>query len=135
VAPGYATEDIDVLASRAVAQYEPGIVKGIARKQRKQLEEIGPRLAMGKSSLPPADVFVSALARAELRAAYIVSGDLLAAVAELRQEDAALHEATQRPGPRAIAAFLEHPLAGDLCRFALSAEATALRRRVGSVWT
>jgi tetratricopeptide (TPR) repeat protein len=135
VQPAYGIEEVDVLASRAVAQYEPALQKAISRKQRRLLEEVGPRLAMPPSRIPAADVFVTALARAELRAAYIVSGDLLATIAELRLSDAALHEATRRPGQRALAAILEHPLAGDLCRFALSAEATALRRRVGSTWT
>jgi hypothetical protein len=135
VAPGYAMDDIDVLTSRAIAQYEPGITKALSRKQRRMLEEAATRLALPQSRVPPADVFIGALLRAELRTAYLVSGDLLAAIDEVRNDDAALHEATLRPGQRSLAALLEHPLAGDLCRFALTAEATALRRRIGSVWT
>ena len=103
--------------------------------QRRMLEEAATRLALPQSRVPPADVFIGALLRAELRTAYLVSGDLLAAIDEVRNDDAALHEATLRPGQRSLAALLEHPLAGDLCRFALTAEATALRRRIGSVWT
>jgi hypothetical protein len=33
-----------------------------------------------------------------------------------------------------VAAVLDHPFAGDVVRFALTPEATALRRRVGSTW-
>ena len=53
---------------------------------------------------------------------------------EVRLFDADLARACDVPG-RAIEAILEHPYAGDLARFALSTEATALRRRVGSTWT
>lgn len=135
VSPGYGMDDIDVLVSKTVGQYEPGIAKAIARKQRRLLEEVGSRLALPQARVPTADAFVAALTRAELRTAYLVSGDLLATVSSVRHEDAVLYEATSRSGPRALAATLEHPYAGDVCRFALSAEATALRRRVGSVWT
>jgi len=43
--------------------------------------------------------------------------------------------ATEVPGRAALGALLEHPYAGDTCRFALTQEATALRRRVGTTWT
>jgi hypothetical protein len=76
---------------------------------------------------PAANVLVEGLAKAQLRAAYLVTGDLLAVVDDERSRDTAL-------GPT-LAATLEHPVAGDVCRFALTAEATALRRRVGSVWS
>ena len=38
------------------------------------------------------------------------------------------------PGPQALAAALDHPLTGDVIRYALTPEATALRRRLGTVW-
>jgi hypothetical protein len=135
VLPGYAVDEVDVLTAQAVGQYEPGLSKALSRKQRRQLEEIGSRLAQTDAHLPPADVLVSALSRADLRAAYLVSGDLLSTVDGIRQDDPALRQATERAGPRSLTAILEHPLAGDVCRFALSAEAATLRRRIGSVWT
>jgi tetratricopeptide (TPR) repeat protein len=135
VAPTFATEDIDLLLAKTIGQYEPGITKALSRKQRRQLEEVVAHLPPGQARVPPADAFLFALSRAELRTAYLVSGDLLATVDEIRQHDPALHQATERSGPRSLAAILEHPLAGDVCRFALSPEATALRRRIGSVWT
>jgi hypothetical protein len=49
--------------------------------------------------------------------------------------DPALQRATESPGPNALAAVLEHAFAGDVARFALTTEATALRRRLGSTWT
>jgi hypothetical protein len=64
-----------------------------------------------------------------------LTGDLLAVIDDLRAADPALLRATERPGRNALEAVLEHPYAGDLCRFALTPEATALRRRLGSTWT
>jgi tetratricopeptide (TPR) repeat protein len=136
VAPTYGAEEIDVLTSKAVAKYEVPILKALSRKQRRQLEEVGAQLSVSqKTQIPQADAFVLALTRAELRAAYVVTGDLLATVDEIRQYDVSLHQATERSGPSSMTAVLEHPLGGDVCRFALSPEATALRRRIGSVWT
>jgi hypothetical protein len=133
VAPTYAADDIDLLGLQAVAQYEPLLAKALSRKQRRQLEQVGSRLAGSRP--PPPDAFVLTLSRLELRTAYLVSGDLLATVDEIRQWDPALYQATVRSGPRSLGAILEHPVAGDVCRFAVSAEATALRRRLGSIWT
>jgi tetratricopeptide (TPR) repeat protein len=138
VAGAGAGEAFEELTTRSVGQYEPGLAKALSRKQRRQLEEIAAHLSMQATAgarVPPADAFVFALTRAELRAAYVVSGDLLATVDEIRQDDPMLHQATERSGPSSMTAILEHPLAGDVCRFALSPEATALRRRIGSVWT
>jgi tetratricopeptide (TPR) repeat protein len=136
VAPTFAKEDIDVFTANAIPQYEAPLSKAISRKQRRQLEEVGARLPSNQPAriLPP-EAFVHTLLRAELRAAYVVTGDLLATVDAIRQYDALLHEATERSGPSGMTAVLEHPLAGDVCRFAMSPEATAMRRRVGSVWT
>src|SRR5262249_35743387 len=80
------------------------------------------------------DVLIGALARAELRIAYILTGDVLATIDELRGLDGAFLEATEAPGRGSVAAVLDHAFAGDVVRFALTPEATALRRRVGSTW-
>ena len=52
----------------------------------------------------------------------------------MRALDPALHRATASAGPNALAAVLGHPFAGDVARYALTPEATALRRRLGSIW-
>jgi tetratricopeptide (TPR) repeat protein len=134
VAPAFATEGIDPSTSLA-AQYEPAIAKALSRKQRRLLEELGQRVPLPPDRLPEAELLVSSLTRAEVRTAYLVTGDLLATLDEIRLHDPALRNATERPGPRSLSTLLEHPIAGDVCRFALTAEATALRKRVGSVWT
>jgi hypothetical protein len=135
VVPNYAADDIDVFQSKVVAHYEPSIARVLTRRQKKLLEELAPHITSKQGRPMPIDAFVSTLTRAELRAAYLVCGDLLAAVDEMRAVDTVLSQATERPGRRAIQAVLEHPYTSDLCRFALTPEATGLRRRVGSIWT
>ncbi len=135
VVPKYGVDDIDVIAAKLVAQYEPGVAKTLSRKQRKLLEELSPHLS-GASGRPiPVDTFIGALARAELRVAYLLTGDLLATIDELRGLDPTFLQATDEPGRESLAKVLEHTFAGDVIRFALTPEATALRRRVAATWT
>jgi len=133
--PGYGQDDVDVLTLKLVNQHEPTIAKLLTRRQKKQLEELAPHIASPQSRPPQADVFVNALARAELRTAFVVTGDLLTMVDEMRLLDQTLHRATDSSGPNALAAVLGHAFAGDVVRYALTPEATALRRRLGSTWT
>jgi tetratricopeptide (TPR) repeat protein len=135
VVPGYGADDVDVLTLKLVTQHEPTIAKLLSRRQKKQLEELAPHIASPQSRPPQADVFVNALARAELRTAFVVTGDLLTMVDEIRPLDQTLHRATDSSGPNALSAVLGHPFAGDVVRYALTPEATALRRRLGSTWT
>jgi tetratricopeptide (TPR) repeat protein len=135
VVPDYGEDAVDVLAAKLVSQYEGTVARALTRRQRKLLEELAPHIASPQSRPPSVDAFVTALARAELRAAFVVTGDLLTVVEEIRATDATLHGASRAPGRHALSAVLEHPFAGDVVRFALTSEATALRRRLGSTWT
>jgi tetratricopeptide (TPR) repeat protein len=135
VVPGYGADDVDLISSKLIAQHEGSIARQLTRRQRKLLEELAPHIASPQSRPITADAFVGALTRAELRAAFVVTGDLLTLVDEMRSLDQALHRATETQGPHALAAVLQHPIAGDVVRFALTPEATALRRRIGSTWT
>ncbi len=130
VVKGFGTADASL-----VAQHEAAIARALSRRQRKLLEELTAALGAPGTKPPQADDFVQALIRAELRAAFLMSGDLLSMLEEMRPLDAALHAAIESPGTEALATLLDHPLAGDLVRFALTPEATALRRRLGSTWT
>jgi tetratricopeptide (TPR) repeat protein len=130
----YTSHDGDVLTQKLVSQYEPGIARELHRKQKQALEKCIGTLASGQGKAPAIDVLIGALAKAELRAAYLVTGDVLATIDELRALDPQLMAATDVPGRDALLAVLEHPYAGDVARFALSGEATALRRRVASTW-
>jgi len=130
VVKGYGTADADM-----VAGYEPAIAKALARRQRKVLEELAPHIAAPRSPPLAVDAFVLALARAELRAAFLITGDLLATLEEMGLVHAEVHAALASPSTGALGAVLGHPLAQDLARFALAPEATALRRRLGTTWT
>jgi tetratricopeptide (TPR) repeat protein len=115
-----------------IAQHEASLARLLSRRQRKLLEELSPHITSPQAQPPPADEFVEAITRAELRAAFLVTGDLLAMLEEMRPLDAALHVAIESPGTQALSTVLGHPLAGDLVRYALTPEATTLRRRLGS---
>jgi tetratricopeptide (TPR) repeat protein len=135
VVPTYGADDIDATAAKLVAQHEMQIARVLTRRQRKLLEELAPHIAAPQSRPPSVGAFVSSLARAELRTAFLLTGDLLTVIEEIRSADAKLRAATSSPGRAALAAVMTHPLGGDVVRFALTAEATALRRRLGSIWS
>jgi hypothetical protein len=134
VFPAFGKEDIDVLSQKLVSQYEPNFAKELSRKHRQNLEKIIPLMSSPQGRLVAIDVLIGALARAELRIAYLLTGDVLATIDELRGLDAAFLAATESPGRHSLAAVLDHPFAGDVVRYALTSEATALRRRVGATW-
>jgi tetratricopeptide (TPR) repeat protein len=134
VDPVYGKDEIDVLSLKLVNQYEPTLAKEVSRKQKQALEKLLPMMSLPQARLIGIDVLIGALARAELRIAYVLTGDVLATIDELRGLDAAFLQATESPGRGSVAAVLNHPFAGDVVRFALTPEATALRRRVGSTW-
>jgi hypothetical protein len=135
VVPTFGDDFVDVLAKKLVATYEPSVARALTRRQKKMLEELAPHVAAPQGKPLPIDGFIAALTRAELRAAYLLCGDLLATLDELRALDPLLLRATERPGPGSVTAVLDHPLAGDVARFALTPEATGLRRRIGTGWT
>jgi hypothetical protein len=135
VVPSFGDDFVDVIAKKLVSTYEPSVARALSRRQKKMLEELAPHVAAPQGRPPPIDAFIGALAKAELRAAYLMCGDLLATIDEIRGFDAILGRATDRPGPSTVTAVLEHPFAGDVARFALTADATALRRRIGTTWT
>jgi hypothetical protein len=135
VVPTYGVDEIDALAAKLVAQHEMQIARVLTRRQRKLLEELAPHIAAPQSRPLSVGAFVSSLARAELRTAFVVTGDLLTVVEEIRSSDAKLRAATSSPGRAALAAVLSHAFGGDVVRFALTPEATALRRRLGSTWS
>lgn len=134
VHPAYGQDEVDVLSLKLVMQYEPNLAKELSRKQKQALEKLVPLMASTQGTMIGIDVLIGALARAELRIAYLLTGDVLATIDELRGLDGPFLQATETPGRGSVAAVLDHPFAGDVVRFALTPEATALRRRVGSTW-
>lgn len=134
VNPAFGKDDVDVLSLKLVNQYEPNLVKELSRKHKQALEKLVPMMNGPQGRLVGIDVLIGALARAELRLAYLLTGDVLATIDELRGLDAAFLKATESPGRQSLVSVLDHPFAGDVVRYALTPEATALRRRVGSTW-
>lgn len=132
VNPSFGSE-LDGMTLKVVAQYEPKIAREISRKQRQALERVLPSKAAPIEG--GIEGFIHALARAELRIGYLLTGDVLATVDELRGLDPAFFKATNGASRNSLLAVLHHPFAGDVVRFALTPEATALRRRVGATWT
>ena len=135
VVPTFGDDFVDVLSKKLVATYEPSVARALTRRQKKMLEELAPHVAAPQGRPLPIDAFIGALARAELRAAYLLCGDLLATIDELRALDPVFLRATERPGPASVSAVLDHPFAGDVARYGLTPEATGLRRRIGTNWT
>ncbi len=123
-------ERIDEMVKRVSRALGP-----LAFKQKKALADLSERLA----SEPAIDAravyaFALAVARTELRAAFLLSGDLLATLDAIRAADAPFARETERVGPRALAGTLVHPLGADVARFALSRAATAIRKRLHTTW-
>jgi len=127
--PGYAPGD-----SKLVAQYEAAIARALSRRQRRLLEELAPHIASPQGAPPLIGALMEALLQAEIRTAFLLTGDLLAVADDLAQSDEAVREAIALPGSQALAILLEHPIMGDVARFALTPEATALRHRIGTSW-
>jgi hypothetical protein len=102
------------------------VQKAVGRRQKRLLEEISPMTS------PSYDVraFTIGVRRSEYRTAYVLSGDLVSAIDYLRRFDREIHRSGDEPR-----VLLKHPVTNELLRFALTAEAYAERRRVGTVWT
>jgi len=133
VVPSFATE-LPEADQELLVDFSRRVGKAIGRRQKKALAELVPALSDARAPTV-ADVagFEQAVARAELRVAFVLTGDLLATLDSVRALDADFGRATADVGPGALAATLRHPLAGDLVRFALSTNATALRWRARSL--
>lgn len=93
------------------------IQKALSRKARRQLEELAPSV----TSLD-AEALARGVDRATTRAAYLLTGDLVSALDYLRRADPTSDPAT--PGAPSC----------ELLRYALSADAAAMRRRLGTAW-
>jgi tetratricopeptide (TPR) repeat protein len=133
VVPTYGGDDSDTLP-HDVMGYEPMVARAIGRKHKKLLEGLVPHLAQRDGQMPEWAGFLRALDQCTTRAAYLVSGDLGATAAAVALDDPRLRESITRPGLATLAALLSHALTGDVVRFALTPEATTLRKRLGAAW-
>jgi serine/threonine-protein kinase len=130
--PGYGADDTEVRA--LVDDAARRVARALGRAQKRLLAAIAPTLATRPApTVAEVDSFRRAVAAAEARTAFLVTGDTLATLDALRASDGDLADATASVGPSALRAALVHPLAGDMARFALTPQATALRWRAGTL--
>jgi len=134
VAPRFATTPNDRALESLVSEYSKPVAKAIGRAHKKALSALESRLEHGTCSREDVVQLVQRVGQAELRVAFVLTGDLVATLDDLRASDADYARAAQVPGPSALAATLRHPLAGEAIRFALSETATELRRAAGTLW-
>jgi tetratricopeptide (TPR) repeat protein len=114
-----------------VGDYELRAKRAIDRRRRRFLEEMEHPLSVAPAVAE--DTFAEAVTRTEARAAFLLSGSLRAALDAIGTDDPALGGALRVPGPRALQAVLGRPVPRDVVSFALSGEATALRRSLGTI--
>jgi tetratricopeptide (TPR) repeat protein len=131
VTPGYAMEGD---APPEAVTYEPQVAKAIGRRQRKLLEPLAMHLVVHEGRPPDLAQFLLAIEQCGVRAAYLLSGEITSVAHAVAREDRSLKEALSRPGLPALTTLLGHPLLGDTIRFALTQDATSLRKRLGSAW-
>jgi len=114
-----------------LGDYEAKVHRVIDRKRRKALDEIDDLLM--RAPRISADSFADATLRTEARAAFLLSGDLRASLDAVAASEPVLSDALRVPGRSALAAVLTRPVARDLVVYALGADATALRRNLGTL--
>lgn len=130
VAPSFGATPVDRIEP-LVGDYELRAKRAIDRRRRKMLEEMQHVLA-GAPAMAE-DLFADAVARTETRASFLLSGSLRATLDSLAPFDPGLGDGMRAPGPRALATVLGRPIARDVVSFALGADATALRRSLGTI--
>jgi tetratricopeptide (TPR) repeat protein len=135
VVPGYAA-DLDGEHLALADETARRLARTLGRRQKRALAELAPALGATKAATPAELQSLELGVRStELRAAFVVTGDLLATVEALRALDPDLAHATTRFGRSALSAVLTHAVASDLVRFALAPSTTALRWHARTLWS
>jgi hypothetical protein len=129
VVPTFGDDLRDGDRGEAANDYARPLGRAISRAHRKVLATLTSGLeAIHGPTLAEIEALVLGARTAELRVAFLLTGDLLATLDEL-------HPLPATRGTAALATILSHPLASDVCRFALTTRATALRRELGTLWS
>jgi len=124
VEPSFEDGVLSADRERFVENLLPYVQRAIGRRQRKLLESIAPTVTSGYDPR----LFSIGVRRTEYRTAYVLCGNLVAAVDYLRRFDPELGRSADAPR-----VLLDHPVSNELLRFALTADAYTERRRVGTV--
>jgi tetratricopeptide (TPR) repeat protein len=105
--------------------WRPRIAKAAGRKQKRALEELVQRVG----AVAEPQTFRQSVRTAGARAAYLVTGDIVSTLNHMLRIDRDLSTAPRNDVPQKL---LAHPMTRDLIFYALSSEALALRRSVGT---
>ena len=136
VSPSYARELADGALEALVAELTKPLAKAIGRTHKKALSALTSQLEGAPGpTLDDVRGLVRRVGQTELRVAFLLTGDLLATLDDLRAGDGEYARAAGTAGPAALVATLRHPLGGDVVAFALSETATTIRREAGTIWT
>jgi hypothetical protein len=125
VEPAFAGGELTPQRESMAQSFLPAVQRAIGRRQRKLIEELAPTITSGYD----ARAITIGVRRSEYRAAYVLGGDLVAAIDYLRRFDRDIGRSTEDPR-----VLLTHPVTNELLRYALSAEAVAERRKIGVTW-
>lgn len=127
VAPGFAARPPERIEP-SVEDYAARARKAIDRKRRRALEELEPVL----SSAPAFDesAFSEAVIAAETRAAFLLSGSFRAALDAYAVSDPPLLDALRVASADTLEIVFGRGGSRDLATFALSSDATSLRRSI-----
>ena len=115
VVPSFASSPSNRALETLVAEYGKPVAKAIGRAHKKALSALEPRLAQSGATLSIEDVasLFKRVAQAELAVAFLLTGNLVATLDELRATDGDYARAAREPSPAALVATLHHPLAGE----------------------
>jgi hypothetical protein len=127
VAPGFSARPAERIEA-SVEDYVTRARKAIDRRRRRALEELEPML----SSAMPFDeaTFSEAVVAAETRAAFLLSGSFRAALDAYAVSDPPLHDALRVHSGDTLEVVFGRTGSRDLAAFALSSDATSLRRSI-----
>ena len=123
--PAFAGGELTPQRESMAQSFLPAVQRAIGRRQKKQIEEIAPSVLSGYD----ARAITIGVRRSEYRVAYVLGGDLLAAIDYLRRFDRDIGRSADEPR-----VLLQHPVTNELLRYALSGESVAERRKVGVTW-
>jgi tetratricopeptide (TPR) repeat protein len=105
--------------------WRPRIAKAAGRKQKRALEELVARV----DKFADPQTFRMSVRAAAARAAYLLTGDIVSTMSHMLRIDRELSQVPRGDVPQKL---LTHPMTRDLIFYALSPEALALRRTVGT---
>jgi hypothetical protein len=125
VDPSFGSGEVSASRDGMANSFLPAVQKAIGRRHKKLIEELGPNVPANYDTR----AITIAIRRSEYRIAYVLSGDLVAAIDYLRRFDRDIGRSAEEPR-----LLLTHPVTNEMLRYALSAEGTAERLNLGVSW-